>query len=421
VRCALRYPILALPWLAACGGATRDLGEDPLDEAVLADVPVLAPLAEALGDDGATVLDLFDEDLAFASAPDPTGPHQAEHDRQAALDPVTGEIPLRVLTFNTGLLDRGYLGGHVAVPEIEARRAVMADTLLSGGWDVLLLTEIWEWDDVEAIGAAAEDAGFDWYAGTERTHEETGLMLLVRSELVGATELQEEGQFDAQRKLENWPGPNLKRGWLHWQLTLAGSDAVIDLWVTHLTPFPDRWLTRNLQVRQLGLLARDVPDDHVVILGGDFNAGPYYASDTWVTGEDEEIGDWWANAVASPLIRHYAGLEDAHAAATGPLDKAAGDALPLDGGEALLDEPYGDASVCEGPGQDVYTATDCNSHYFASYAGTEFPARMDALFFRGGDRMRVDGAALVLTDDIEGEDFELSDHYGVATTFAVAP
>ena len=50
---------------------------------------------------------------------------------------------LKVLNYNVGLLDRAKILGfidRVAVPEIEARRAVLPDAILELGYDVVLLT-----------------------------------------------------------------------------------------------------------------------------------------------------------------------------------------------------------------------------------------------------------------------------------------
>lgn len=415
---------LSLALLVACKSPYRDLGDDPLDQARLADGEPLAHLADALGDDDAVVTDLFDDDeLAFASAPDPSALFAARHARHAALAPLDGAtVDLRVLTYNVGLLDRGYLGGHVAVPHIEERREAMAEQLLDGRWDVLFLQEVWEWDDVELLGAAGEDAGYAWYAGSERTHRETGVVILVRAELVGGAEEQEEGQYAAQRKLENWPGPNLKRGWIRWSFDLAGTTRRLQLWDTHLTPFANRWETRDLQARELGLAVRDRDEGAIVLVGGDLNAGTFYAEDVWVDGEGEESSQWWNNATMWALLQHYGDLDDLVNAASEHQDVDLGLQVPIGGGSAALERPYASDTFCELP--DVaFTATDCNSLSFASYAGQEFPARLDHLLFADPDgALRATATSLEYVEPLDlGVETELSDHYGVSVDVSIAP
>lgn len=414
-------PVLAL---AACTAPYRGLGDDPLDEVRLADSEPLAHVGTALGDDDAVVTDLFDDDeLTFATAPDPSPLFAARHGRHADLAPLDGEtVDLRVLTYNAGLLDRGYLGGHVAVPHIELRREVMADQLFNGRWDVLMLQEVWEWSDVETLGSAAEAQGYVWYAGSERTHRETGVMIVVRADLVAGGDVQEEGQYRAQRKLENWPGPNLKRGWIRWGFDLAGTTRRVELWNTHLTPFADRWETRDLQARELGLLVRDRDEDAIVLLGGDLNAGTFYAEDVWIDGEGEESAQWWNNGLMWALLQHYGDLDDLANAAAPHEDVVLGLQVPIGGGSAALERPYGSDTFCELP-HVAFTATDCNSIAFESYAGQEFPARLDHLLFADPQgALRATATALEYVEPLALDvETELSDHYGVSVDVSIAP
>jgi len=394
------------------------LGDDPLDQAALADVPEL----QHLGDAGATdVLDLFEKKLQFTSAPDPTALFQATADANDAVDIGTGAVALKLLSYNTGLLDRGYLGGHVAVPHIDPRRAALPDALIAGDYDVLFLEEVWELSDVAALKQALEPAGYTLYAGSDKVHEQTGVVIAVRTSLIdGGLTVTEAGQYDAQRKLEHWPGPNLKRGWIHVAFDLAGTSRTVDLFCTHLTPFYDKWRTRNLQARQLGIEIDTVASDHVVFMSGDLNAGPYYAADTWTDGDGKDHTGWWENAAMEPLLMYYGDLQDAHAALAPTLDKVRGDAAPLGGN---LDVPYGDASYCESSPHDTFTSTDCNALSFSEYAGTEFPARMDHLLYRGQGAVKVVDASLAFVDPMDFSDgtYEFSDHYGTSVDVEVAP
>ncbi len=403
----------ALALLAACG-PDLPLGEADADLARLADVPVLAHLAEALGDADAEVLDLFDAELDYPAAPNPDGWFNAQFEAHQAEPEGTGR-ELRVLSYNTGLLSRVYLVFRVAVPEIEARRARMAADVFGADYDVVFLQEVWEMDDARSLAEAGEAAGYRVMWGDKRGfHKETGLLIAVKSELVGGAETEARVQYDAQWKSENFPGPNLKRGYLHWSFELAGAGTTLHLFDTHVTPFYTKGQTRNLQVRELGLVIGELPADDIVLVGGDFNAGWYYPRDLWIDGEGGEHPGWWANTAMAPLFAHYGGLTDLGNLA----QKSEEVALGANIGEAdatWLDTPYGDTGFCDLPA-DTFTATDCNRLYFRNYAATEFPARMDLLWLRDGTgRVRARSRALAFTDTVEtGEEgaFELSDHYG---------
>lgn len=415
----------ALVLIAACTNADKGLGDAAEDNARLADSTVLAHFADALENPDATVLDLFgDKTLPFVHPPDADSLFQTSYERHISLPELTGEpLQLRVLTFNTGLLSRKYLLSKVAVPQIEARRAVMADRLFSAGYDILMLQEVWELDDAQALIDAGEAAGYTVWAGDgKKFHKETGVVLAVRADLIAGNAVQNQGQYQAQWKIENFPGPNLKRGWISWEFDLADTGVHVHLFDTHFTPFYSEWNVRNLQARELGQIVAAVPAEDVVLLGGDLNAGWYYPEDTWVDGEGEEGVGWWANAVMAPLLMYYGGLEDAKNAASPNEDVFLGDTIPRGNGEAMLEEPYGDPLWCGATPHTTYTAYDCNSLSFESYAGTEFPARLDHLFFRDGSgKLRITDQALAfdapLTFD-EGE-FELSDHYGVEVSLEI--
>lgn len=403
---------LTLLLIAACRNPAKGLGELDADLERLADHPTLAHLADAIDDD-ATVLDLFDEALDVGSAPDPTDLFAASHADHAGLPDAAGE-PLRVLTFNTGLLSRRYVVFKVEVPEIDARRERMAAELFGGGWDVLFLQEVWEMDDARALVEAGEAAGYRVFWGEKRKlHRETGLVTAVRASLVDDAEEVDHWQYRAQWGAENFPGPNIKRGAQHIAFTHAATGDAVHLLNTHLTPFYTKWLTRNLQVRELGLAIADIDPGALVLVGGDFNAGWYTPRDVWTDATGEEHPGWWRNPAMPALLAYYGGLDDLANLAR-PFDEVAANADLGTADATWLDVPYGDASRCDPP-NDVWTATDCNGHYFASYGATELPARMDLLWMRDGTgRARARTRALAFVEPLafDAGAFELSDHYG---------
>lgn len=407
-----RFPALAL--LVACSNPLNEVGSIDADTAVLADQGALAHLSAALGDPAATVESLFDEDLVFPTMPDPTNLFIAANASHAALPTGTGQT-LSVLTFNTGLLKRRYLFFKVEVPHIEARRARMGDEVFGAGHDIVFLQEVWDPDDVELLTAAGVAAGYRVFdAEKKKFRKETGVLLAVRADLVGAGDVQEGVQYDAQWKSENFPGPNLKRGYVHWSFPLAGSEVQLHLFDTHLTPFYDEWLTRNLQVRELGQAIAALPEDDVVLVGGDFNAGWHYPRDTWFDSNGDDFPGWWRNTTMPALLAHYGGLQDLRNLVEVAPDVQRGADIPEGADESWLTTAYGDATFCDVA--DTYTATDCNSIYRESYAATEFPARMDLLWLgdpNGHVRARSQELAFVEPMDfgVDGT-FELSDHYG---------
>lgn len=421
----MRGLVLGAATLAACSSSTlpSDLGEHLLDGTRLVDAPALVHLAAALDDaDDLTVEDLFREHPAYARAPDPAqllDEMQAEH---VALPELPVSVPLRVLSFNTGLLDRWYPFAVVQVPHVDERRAALPADLLGEGYDVLLLQEVWDTRDVRAFEAEAAHRGYRVHAGSsDAAHEAHGLLMLVREDLIdpaGPDERDEE-TFELQRDIEQFPGPGVERGMLSWRLRHAPSGLVLTLIDTHTTAFPELSWVREAQARQLGLRVRDVPEDDVVVLTGDLNAGPYYPHDRFGEVDGEPVVGWWRNAQAYPLLLHYGDLWDAHAAAGQAQDVALLDALPAFG-PAYRREPYGDASQCNVL-VGVFTATDCNTLYFEQYAATEYPARLDHVMVRDAlERVRVRDSAVVYTDPLAGETFERSDHYGVAVTLLLA-
>ena len=415
-------PLLVL--LAGCAASwPRDLGDDPRDSEAIADHPVLGHLADALADasdvDVARLLE--HDDLTFERAPDPTALLERLHDEHTQLEPLEDPVELEILIYNVAFLDRKYLSGSVQSPFIPERRDVLLDQLFETDADVIFLQEVWDWEDAQLMVQAAEEAGYATWAGSEKRHEEMGLITAVRAELVEGASDQQETRFRAQRKIEHWPGPNIKRGFLSWSFDLAGTSQRLHLVNLHATSFPQYARVRNMQARQVGLALDEVPDDTIVIVGGDFNSGPFYKDDVWITNEGDEEEGWWPNATAWALWQHYGGLQDMHSLPQVAQDVVAGRTVPE--GPSTDGEAY-DGAWCDTVEDNVFTGTDCNLIYEQQYGGTEFPARLDHLMLRDTrSAVRVLASEVVFTERQDlgtGEPIEWSDHYGVQATVQVA-
>lgn len=419
--------VVAAMTMACSGDVPADLGEWAEDRVLLAGHPVLGHLAAALanGGEALTLEQFLREDQDYGEAPDPSALFAARRAESIALPPQGPAETLRVLTYNTALLGRWFLFISTVMPELATRRRVLADIVLADGWDIVLLQEVWDLQDVDRLRAAAVKHGYLVYTGSEAHHEEHGLAIAVRAALVDPDAPQEhrEHQYEQQRELEDFPGPGVARGFLEWSFVHATTGARVHLFDTHATSFPDFARTRDFQLRQLGGAVRSVPEEEVVFIGGDFNAGPYYPDDAFGVTRGDTVTGWWSNAAAYALFLHYAGAEDLHNAAGLPTDIADMDAVPA-WTSAHFDEPFGDETLCASTPRPFLTAIDCNSLYFRSYAGTEYPARIDHLFLRDAQRrVRVQSTQMVYTDRRYFGDagpFELSDHYGVAATVTLA-
>ncbi|MCB9716554.1 MAG: endonuclease/exonuclease/phosphatase family protein [Myxococcales bacterium] len=418
-----RRLVLAVPLVGlGCGAPDlpSDLGDQPEDLVRLVDSPALVHLADALDGPGdTTVEDLFRDRPGYARAPDPSewlAQIEADHD---ALPPLADSVPLRVLTFNTGLLDRWYPFTTVRVPHVDERRERAPAVLLDGEWDVLLLQEVWETPDVETFAREAERRGYLLYAGSDERHEEHGLLVLVREALVDPDGPDERAEhtFELQRGIERFPGPGIERGFLSWTFRHAPTGVVLHLFDAHTTAFPELSPIRDSQVRHLGLAARAVPDDEVALVAGDLNAGPYYPEDEFGSVGGERVHGWWRNAQAHALLMHYGEVFDVLAAIGAARDVELMDQLPPFG-PVYLEEPLGDERRCESLG-GVFTATDCNSLYREQYMGTEYPARLDHMMLRDPSGLvRVDDGG-VEYDELQREGWELSDHYGIGAVLWV--
>lgn len=410
--------VLPLFLIACSGSDVPKIGDLDLDLARLRDTEALAHLAPAYGDD-ATVEDLFNRRLSPSQPPDPTSWQQAMTEHHQSLDELVDPHTLRILNYNVALLDRPYLFTRVQMPFVPERLEAQLDILFDDDWDVLLIQELFEWEHTERFLEVAADRGYAAWPGTPKTSERHGTAIFVRENLVGQTLEQTEVLFDAQRNLERWPGPKIKRGYLTWTFTLQGTPHTLTLATTHMSAFYNFWQVRDDQARQLGLALAST--DGIVVFGGDVNAAPYYPRDTWIDGDDKGHDDYLRNATAMPLLAYYGGMVDAFSLHGPPGDVEAGDSVPSTGGASYLDQPFGDATFCERePARSVHSATDCNHNFFLSYAGEEPPARIDHVLLRDPDRVtRVRGAWLDYTEPLPGVDYELSDHYAIAVELEI--
>jgi hypothetical protein len=429
VRSTRRLAAVAL--LLGLGGCRAswpgDLGALPADQARVSESEDLAWLEPALeAQDGLTVAELVrGRKVRWVAPPDPQPRFEAAVQAHQALPPLDDPVRLEILTYNVALLDRPYAGTRVTSPYIAERRPWLLDHVFETGADIVLLQEVWEWEDAEAFGAAAEARGFAWTAGTPERHGEHGLFLAVRADRIaeGTVPTATETRFEAQRTLEWWPGPGVRRGWLAFTFELASTDRTIHVLDVHATSFPRFARVRDLQARQVGLALEALPDPDIVLLGGDLNAGPYYDRDTWTLPGGRAIDGWWRNALAWGLWQHYGDLTDLVMLAGMADDVEVGRTVP-DLVDADPSIPFGDEGYCQDHLPHRVTGTDCNHLYFLQYGGTEFPARLDHLMLRDrAGAVRVREAGLVFTDRLDlgaDEPIEPSDHYGVRAVLDIA-
>ncbi len=406
--------------LSACQSNVVPLGEHPLDVVALDDA---APLRHLTGpSDAATVDDLFSKKLSWSGQVDASNWFETTHTAHQALPAMEDGVDLKILTYNVGLLDRNSIVGRTFVPHGEQRLPRQVEVLFDDGWDVILLQEVWEWEAHETLARAAEDAGYLAWGGSEKRHAQHGVSMFIRGDLVAETLDTWERQYDSQRDLEKWPGPNIKRGYLGWRFELAGTDREVAIIDTHMSAFYNFQQVRNDQARELGLTVQDEAEgDTVVIVGGDLNAGYVYPRDEWLDAEGNTYTGWLENGVSTPLLAWYGELQDARNAHSLSREAEAAASVPFPADPSWLDTPYGDSGFCDTLDPEL-TGTDCNSLYHANYASEEPPAKLDHILFRDDlQRVRVTDAGLAYTDVLEFPDgtYELSDHYGVHATLRI--
>ncbi|HEY1101589.1 MAG TPA: endonuclease/exonuclease/phosphatase family protein [Myxococcota bacterium] len=435
----LRAPFLA----AIVGGAAlvsgcndgigqTPIGSDDTDGFRLAEVPAMAHIARAIdGSDLMTLGDLIEEgdDVVFAEAPNPgdylTATNTVDDGRER-----TGRAPLSVLTWNVALLDVSLFNviPYTQSPDMSQRRRTLPGLAFDSGADIILMQEVWLDEDVEAFSKRAVTSGYRVF-GHDRGSGNDGLIVFIKADVIagGSTSDVDFAPYASQVGTEYWPGPAIARGWMH--VRFVHKDiGTVHVFNTHMQAFPENWLGRVKQARELGIAMQRARSETpgFSLVGGDFNSGPYYKSATWVSPDASSLDRWHHNAVAWPTLLTYGDLIDAaimgRPAADATADIVLGDTVRNDPGAAEA-IPGAVEGWCEQTPQTTFTATDCNSLYFQQYAGTEAPARLDHIFVDNTERVIATSSQLVFTQkQAFGDlDIEPSDHYGVRVDLLVTP
>ncbi len=418
----------------ACDGALGGLplGGDDADDFVLKDTSTMAHIAAALqGEEGLTLGELIDkgDSVEFASAPNPadllTSTNTRDDNRSRS-----GREPLSVLTYNVALLDVDLFNiiPYAESPDIPQRRRVLPGLLFETGADVIMLQEAWLPQDVENFSSRALSSGYRPFTH-DRSVGNDGLVVFVRDAVIagGTTTEVEFKAYGSQVGTEYWPGPGISRGFMSVRFVhnTIGEVVVFD---THMQAFPENWLGRVKQARELGVAMRAAGSNGAFVVGGgDFNSGPYYKAATWQSPDTSTADRWFHNAIAYPALLTYGDLVDAaimgRAANDALADIVLGDTVRNDSSLAL-EFAGAEEGWCDRTPAITFTATDCNSLYFQQYGGTESPARLDHIFVSDVDeRVVVERSQLMFTDKRTFGDVEIepSDHFGVRVDMLVTP
>ncbi|MDP3274659.1 MAG: endonuclease/exonuclease/phosphatase family protein [Deltaproteobacteria bacterium] len=424
---ALRGVVLsALSLTVSCGRAGIPLGSVEQDNVALAASALFAHY-QGLLTGATTVGELLRNPLSFSAKPTPRALLQqiAASNPPAAAD----AVPLRVLSYNVGLLDVQLFGlvNYARTPDLEVRAAVMAQTLFAQGYDVIAVQELWRSSDVTRFRAAAATAGY-WVVTSSRAGYTDGLAIAVKTSVAPTPGVVLAEQYSEISGNEFYPANGYSRGFLSVRFESPALGPVV-VYDTHTAAFPSAYRLRMAHARELGLHARrNVTDNALLFVMGDLNAAPYYATDRWALANGTSEPDWFANTLSYPVMMHYAGVTDlavrARSMADADADITLGDLVPSNPAMALQ-VPLGDAGYCARTPNTVFTGTDCNAMYFAQYAGTEFPARLDYVLARDTDnRIHVAESTVAFVDPVpysDGRMGPLSDHYGQAVRLQIAP
>jgi endonuclease/exonuclease/phosphatase family metal-dependent hydrolase len=437
----LRRPLVMVCSLAAAatGAACGDnlgavaLGGDDTDNFVLADTSGFAHIAAALDNSAdLTLRDVFEQGdaLTFSGAPNPakllTDTNALDDNRDRA-----GRAPLSVLTYNVALLDVDLFNviPYTESPNIPQRRRVLPALIFETGADVVLLQELWLDEDVEHFSERAALAGYRAIVH-DRSGGNDGLMICIREDIIaGGTSVDVDfAPYASQNGTEYWPGPGILRGWMSVRFVHDDIGGV-HVFNTHMQAFPENWLGRVKQARELGIQIRTSVEQSgdFAFVGGDFNSGPYYKSASWTSPDASVFDGWYHNTIAYPALLTYGNLVDAAIMGRPAIDAIAditlGDTVVNDS-KTALDVPGAVDGWCEQTPHTTFTATDCNSIYFDQYAGTESPARLDHVFVSDVNaRVVVANSQIVFTEPQSFDDVvvEPSDHFGVRVDLLVTP
>ncbi len=428
--------LLPLALLSACDLGEFGLGGDETDGFKIADSAATAHLGAAIeGGADLTFQQLFErgDGVVFSATPDPstllsaTNVLDDERDR-------TGRAPLSVLTYNIALLDVQLLGfiQYAQTPDLEVRRKATAARIFERDNDIILLQELWIDEDVAEFAATAEEFGYRAFV-QDRTSHNDGLGIYIKESAIagGTTTEVDFGAYGSQNVQEYFPGPGIQRGWLSVSFTHPEIGR-IHAFDTHMQAYPENWLGRMKQGRELGIIMRQVAEaedtaNDLILVGGDFNAGPYYKAATWNAPDGSVQDRWFHNTLSYPTLLTYADMIDlaimGRPGADAIADVTLGNTVVNDPTTAVT-VPGAEEGWCERTPSTTFSGTDCNSLYFAQYAGTEYPARLDHIFGHDPDgRIIVGKSELAFTEKqpFGGVDVEQSDHYGVAVELLVTP
>lgn len=423
-------PMVVLAMLPACERAVTPIGDDPLDRVPWSSSPLFEHYRGVL-QSGSTVGDLITAPLSFTGRPTPRALLRAQRASNPA--PRPGAVPLTVLSYNVALLDVSLFGvvPYTATPQLAARREVLPAALFARGDDLIGMQELWSPEDVRRLRAAAQAAGY-WLVTSPRNGFTDGLAIAGRSAAVPAPAEVWFEHYQENSANEFFPANGFSRGFLAARIAHPTLGSLV-MYTTHAAAFPDAYRLRMRHARELGLdVRRRVRADELLLLTGDFNAAPYYRADAWSLPDGAQAPGWYANTLSYPMILHYTGAADlalrGRVEADADLDITAGDEVPNAPPGPLSSQslivPFGLAGYCTTAPPHAFSATDCNPLYFAQYAGTEFPARLDYVFGRDpGERLHVAESGMVLRQDFSygGVRGPLSDHYGQWVRLLVAP
>lgn len=428
--------LLSLAVLCACDLGAIGIGGDETDGFKIADSAPTEHLGAAL-DGGAALTfgQLFEqgEGIAFAGKPDPSALLTAtnivddERDR-------TGRAPLSILSYNLALLDAKLLGfiPYAQTPDLDARRKITAGRVFARGVDIVLLQELWLDEDVAEFFSSADEFGYRGFVQDRNGHNDGLGIFIKQSAIAGGTTTEFDfGAYGAQNGQEYFPGPGIKRGWIAVTFTHPEIGR-IHAFDTHMQAYPENWLGRMKQAREIGIIMRQVAEaednvNDLVVVGGDFNAGPYYKAATWNVPDGSLQDRWFHNTLSYPILLTYADMVDlaimGRPAADATADVTLGNTVVNDAATALT-IPGAQEGWCQRTPVTTFSASDCNSLYFDQYGGTEYPARLDHIFAHDPDgRIIAAKSELVFVEKqpFGSIEVEQSDHLGVAVELFVSP
>jgi len=425
--------LLSAVGLAGCDLGDVPLGGDETDDFKLTETAAMRHIGDAIeGGADLTLRGLIEkgDGVAFSGTPNPaallTGTNTLDDGRARQ-----GRAPVSVLTWNVALLDVNLLGviPYTETPDLERRRRVLPGLAFETGADVIALQEVWLDEDVETFSRRGQELGYRPFVHERQGHND-GLITFIREDAIagGSTVSFDFESYGSQVVTGYFPGPGIARGWLSVRFVHAGAGP-IHVFNTHMQAFPENWLGRVKQAREIGILVREIQEatGDLVVVAGDFNSGPYYSKAEWTAPGGATVDRWLHNAIAYPTMLTYGNLVDAAIMGRPENDAIAditlGDTV-VNNADTALDIPGAEEGWCERTPNTTFTATDCNSLYFDQYAGTEYPARLDHILVSDGDeRVIVTKSALQFTEKQTFGDLvrEPSDHFAVRVDMLVTP